>query len=74
MIHPNHEKIYEIIKEHGPISLFDIGQHLHDKYYFNHNEVAGYLSKLSKDGLIKNVARERNGFRKTSMPKIWIAK
>ncbi|MEN6623168.1 MAG: hypothetical protein ABFD50_16675 [Smithella sp.] len=51
MTHPDYEKIYQIIKEHGPVSLAEIGQYLRDKYIFMHNEVAGYLSNLSKKEL-----------------------
>ncbi len=72
MTHPNHEKIYEIIKEHGPISLAEMRQFLQGKYFFKHNEIAGYLSKLSKNGLIKNIAQGKKG-KNPSPTKIWIA-
>lgn len=73
MTHPDYDKIYQIIKEHGPISLAEIGPYLHDKYVFKHNEVAGYLSNLSKNGLIKNIAGEKKRIKKTSSQKIWVA-
>ena len=72
MTHPDHEKIYDIIKEHGPISLAEMGQFLQDKYFFKHNEIAGYLSKLSKNGLIKNISQGKKGGN-SSPAKIWIA-
>jgi hypothetical protein len=37
---------------------------LHDKYVVKHNEIAGYLSNLSKNGLIKNIARKRRKIQK----------
>ncbi len=73
MTHPNYERIYEIIKEQGPISLAEIGRFLPEKCTFRHSEVAGYISNLSKNGLIKNVARETQEIRKTSPKKIWLA-
>jgi len=82
MSYSNYEEIYEIIKKNGPISFSGIGKILQMRYHFSerdwrdskHSEIAGYLSSLSQNGLIKNVSTGKSGIRKTPAVKIWSAK
>lgn len=77
----SYEEIYEIIKKHGPISLYGIGEILQDMGRVDHegwrlrahSEIAGYISNLSQEKLIKDVGKPQSAIRKTPPQKIWKA-
>jgi hypothetical protein len=63
----DNEEIYKIIKKHGQISFAGIGLILHrdyglseeDWWLWKNCEVGGYVSNLSKNGFIKNIAQKK---------------
>ncbi len=77
----SYEEVYAIIKKNGPISFQDLGKLIQEQHDissdnwwgFEHSTIAGYLSNLSKNGLVKNIAPANEGIRKTPPEKIWVA-
>lgn len=75
------EDVYEIIKSNGPISFHGLGKLLQAHYEISEDDWWGskhcifsaYLSNLSKNGLIKNMAPVKDKIRKTPPEKIWVA-